>query len=438
MKIELIERINSGAFADVWRARDALDREVAVKIVRPSMAAWSDALSHAKALARAKHENVGAVHYIERVTDPETQQEVDGVVMELLVGETLAVRLRQPRFSFADARLVGLGILAGLEHIHAQGLAHGDFHAENVMLVGSTPKIIDILYTVSLNSMSTANRETRIRSDLKSLHFMLSEILDNSEVEPQDATSFRNIPRDLLHLGTMRAEFERAIEAKKSSRTIETIAPGMAANVLQISQKSDTQFKLQGLHAVIDQSVVAAEAEHERQKWALRHPFVQLAATAFIRAVDSHEGCQSLLQDNKLRNLVGFSLPSNSTPSIGDVWRDEGRTDPNFPVGADRTGINWPYCMSMFGHGHYIRVVMDGMWAPDELLHVRFAVMWGRDQAITGPPDDRHETMVVGTSVSCGDDALMSEIKIRTQNLLDVWVEWVLECVRMIANATRN
>ena len=36
LKIELISRLGDGAFADVWKAKDELDRDVAVKIVRAS------------------------------------------------------------------------------------------------------------------------------------------------------------------------------------------------------------------------------------------------------------------------------------------------------------------------------------------------------------------------------------------------------------------
>ena len=48
LKIELISRLGDGAFADVWKAKDELDRDVAVKIVRASGVVMASALSHAK------------------------------------------------------------------------------------------------------------------------------------------------------------------------------------------------------------------------------------------------------------------------------------------------------------------------------------------------------------------------------------------------------
>lgn len=87
MKLTLIEKLGDGAFADVWRARDQLDRNVAVKIVRPANAGVADALAHAKALARATHANIVSVITLETIADPASGDDVDCVVMELLDGD---------------------------------------------------------------------------------------------------------------------------------------------------------------------------------------------------------------------------------------------------------------------------------------------------------------------------------------------------------------
>ena len=94
MKIKLLEKLGDGAFADVWRALDELDREVAVKIIRPANLGVADALAHAKALARASHPNVVAVLTIEKVADPDSGAKVDCVVMELLQGRNMSMKIR--------------------------------------------------------------------------------------------------------------------------------------------------------------------------------------------------------------------------------------------------------------------------------------------------------------------------------------------------------
>ena len=152
MKLELIELLGDGMFADVWRARDELDREVAVKIVREASVGVADALAHAKALARATHPNVVAVLTLENIQDPTTGNNASCVVMELIDGETLGTHLSRGKLTSAQVVLFGLGIIDGLAHIHEQGMAHGDLHVENVMIGASNAKIIDILY---LNSLAT-------------------------------------------------------------------------------------------------------------------------------------------------------------------------------------------------------------------------------------------------------------------------------------------
>src|SRR5690349_9147272 len=99
MDIEFLERIDSGVFADVWKGRDSLGRDVALKIIRLAGEGVSNAISHAKALARTKHKNVVVVYSIEKVIDPSSNQLTDCVVMELIDGPTLENRLREEPFT---------------------------------------------------------------------------------------------------------------------------------------------------------------------------------------------------------------------------------------------------------------------------------------------------------------------------------------------------
>jgi len=94
MDVRLGNRIGDGGFADVWSAEDELGREVAVKLVRASAAVISDVEAHARALVRAAHPNIVAVYSIETIKDPETGNDIRGIVMELLRGETLQRRLK--------------------------------------------------------------------------------------------------------------------------------------------------------------------------------------------------------------------------------------------------------------------------------------------------------------------------------------------------------
>jgi hypothetical protein len=215
MEITFKSKLGEGGFGDVWEATDALGRSVAVKIIRSPAAIVSNALDHARALARLGHPNVVSVYSIERVADPDGGQLVDAVVMELLRGETLMARVKGHRFSQQEAMDIGLGLLNGLGHIHNGGLAHGDLHADNVMLIGTVPKIIDILYTDSLALLSNASKESRLRKDILNLRMMLNDVLFTSELDPAVATEFN---ASLTHQPTLidlRYAFELAVDQSR-------------------------------------------------------------------------------------------------------------------------------------------------------------------------------------------------------------------------------
>lgn len=221
MKLNLIEKLGDGGFADVWRATDELEREVAVKIIRPANAGVADALAHAKALARATHPNVVSVMTLERIPDPASGHEVDCVVMELIDGETLSEVVKGPKLSKDRALDIGRGIVHGLAHIHAQGMAHGDLHEENVMVTGSHAKIIDILYLNSLASLSSEDRSKRLRRDLLSLRIILQQVILHSELDSAEATEFNNLIEVDAHIDDIETAFVRVFSPATDERAIE-------------------------------------------------------------------------------------------------------------------------------------------------------------------------------------------------------------------------
>lgn len=239
MHLTLHEKLGDGAFADVWRATDELDRDVAVKIVRPANAGVADALAHAKALARASHPNVVAVLTLEQVEDPDGAGKVDCVVMELIRGKTLAETFLGDALNADELESLGLGILNGLEHIHAQGLAHGDLHEENVMVIEGMAKVIDILYLNSLATLGTEKRSTRLRKDLLSLRLLLQQLIIHSEIDSAEATEFNNLLESDATLQDIRTAFlkilnpesieaaERALEHAFTRLTEEAFVVGL-------------------------------------------------------------------------------------------------------------------------------------------------------------------------------------------------------------------
>jgi serine/threonine protein kinase len=209
MKIDFLEPLGGGGFGDVWKARDELGRTVAVKIIREANEGVAGALAHARALARAAHPNVVAVLTIEKVQDPATKQEKDGVVMELLEGETLEQHTTSGTLGVPALRRIGTEIIAGLRHIHAQGMTHGDLHAENIMVCNGHAKIIDILYLSTLALLSTESKNARVRRDLISVRLIIQHLIVNSELTASVASNFNN----QLDVDASIDEIERAFHA---------------------------------------------------------------------------------------------------------------------------------------------------------------------------------------------------------------------------------
>lgn len=132
----ILERIGEGAMGVVLRAHDLhLDREVAIKVIRPSVVERPDArerfLSEARAMARIRHPNVVEVYALGE------WDALPYIVMEYVHGMTLEewLALRDDRQPTVDEALSILDQLClGVEAIHASGAAHRDLKPSNVLI----------------------------------------------------------------------------------------------------------------------------------------------------------------------------------------------------------------------------------------------------------------------------------------------------------------
>ncbi|MFY0533345.1 serine/threonine-protein kinase [Nannocystis pusilla] len=129
----LLERIGSGGMGIVYAAFDPrLDRKVALKLLRPELAALDPGMElrlvrESKAMARLSHPNVLAIHDIGALAGQVW------LAMELVEGETLRAWLRTPR-PWREVLAVFVAAGRGLAAAHAAGLVHRDFKPDNVLL----------------------------------------------------------------------------------------------------------------------------------------------------------------------------------------------------------------------------------------------------------------------------------------------------------------
>jgi beta-lactam-binding protein with PASTA domain len=144
-RYQIVARIAAGGMGEVYRAHDpVLDREVALKILHPSLAddrGFIDRFRReARSAAMLGHPNIVAVH------DWGETRDTYFMIMEFVRGPNLrALLMREGALEPGQAVEVTDAILAALGHAHAQGIVHRDIKPENVMIRASdgVPKVAD-------------------------------------------------------------------------------------------------------------------------------------------------------------------------------------------------------------------------------------------------------------------------------------------------------
>ena len=158
-RFRAIKRLGEGAQATVWLAHDPLlDREVAVKLLKPSAEPGSidEWLHEARAVSRLTHPNIVPVF------EADSQGGRSYLVFEYVSGGTLTERLRGgTKLPAAEAVTLMLSVLDGLTAAHAAGLVHRDLKPSNILVdARGRPRVMD--FGIAARVSSDANAPTRI------------------------------------------------------------------------------------------------------------------------------------------------------------------------------------------------------------------------------------------------------------------------------------
>src|SRR5580700_7294755 len=152
---EVQEPLGAGGMGEVYRAWDTrLGRDVAVKVLPAHLSSDTELRQRlereAKAISSLNHPHICTLH------DVGSQDGVDYIVMEHLLGETLADRLQRGPIPLAEALKIAIQIADALDKAHASGVVHRDLKPANIMLTKNGTKLMDFGLAKPAPGMSAA------------------------------------------------------------------------------------------------------------------------------------------------------------------------------------------------------------------------------------------------------------------------------------------
>jgi len=191
-----IEReLGQGGMATVYLAQDLKhDRKVAIKVLRPELAAVIGAdrfLSEIKTTANLQHPHILALH------DSGQADSFLFYVMPFVEGESLRDRLRREKqLPINDAVRIATEVAGALDYAHRHGIIHRDIKPENILLHDGRALVAD--FGIALAATSAGTRMTETGMSLGTPHYMSPEqAMGDRELTPRS---------DVYALGAMTYE----------------------------------------------------------------------------------------------------------------------------------------------------------------------------------------------------------------------------------------
>ena len=235
--------------ATIWRAVDEqLDREVAVKLLRPQFSADPGFAARFKQEARSagglSHPNIVSVY--DYGTDGADGEQY--IVMELIEGRDLSAILHdRGALSVEDAVRVAIGVASALEVAHRKGIVHRDVKPGNILITdGGDVKVTDfgIARAVAEASMTVTG------TTLGSVHYFSPEQARGDEVT--GASDVYALAIVLFEMLTGRRPFEAdsaaAVALKRLSEDAPTptaighpVAPGLEAILMRALSREQAE-----------------------------------------------------------------------------------------------------------------------------------------------------------------------------------------------------
>src|ERR1700722_4227915 len=185
----LLGRLGAGGMGGVYLGRSPGGRLVAVKVIRPELAADQGFRTRFAREAAAARTVSGI--FTAPVVDADTEAPQPWLATAYVPGPSLAEAVDQRGPLPPGVVLtLGAGLTEGLQAIHAAGLVHRDLKPSNVLLADDGPRVIDF----GISRAAEATALTRTGLVVGSPGFMSPEQATGDEVGP---------PSDMFCLGAV-------------------------------------------------------------------------------------------------------------------------------------------------------------------------------------------------------------------------------------------
>jgi serine/threonine-protein kinase len=191
-RYKILEILGSGGMGSVFKARHIyLERDVAIKVVRPDLLVMAEIkkrfLREARAISMVAHENI-----VEILDFGVSETGVYYLVMEYLKGRDLYRYIEEQKTITIDEFLqISLQIARALVEVHAHGFVHRDLKPENIILFEkdsrkNTVKLLDfgIAAIFEENESRQQERLTRSGGALGSPYYMSPEQVMGEKTDP--------------------------------------------------------------------------------------------------------------------------------------------------------------------------------------------------------------------------------------------------------------
>jgi serine/threonine-protein kinase len=274
---KILEKIGEGGMGAVYKGVDLmLEREVAIKALRPELARQPDVVERFRAeavtLAKLNHPNIATLYSFLRQGDDYF------MVMEFVRGETLDALLgRAGAMPVDPAITLFCQALEGIDHAHKMGIVHRDIKPSNMMLTESgSIKVMDfgiarVLGTARLTRQGSVigtveymspeqvrGIETDARSDIYSLGILLYEML-TGRVPFSHPSEYELMKRQIEESPPPPREFQANIPAAVESAVLRAISKDPAER-FQTAEAMRVALQSGSMPAQTAQAQTASEA----------------------------------------------------------------------------------------------------------------------------------------------------------------------------------